>query len=600
MQTRFWSQEQGDELASAVFETVRTIENDLSRDFLKWSRNAWLYTDGSHGSSAMSSLLHSRFGNAYGGDLRMTLNVVASCIDTVTAKVAKGKPRVEFLSTGGDEDMQRRAQNMTRYVDAVFFDTKLYVESQKAFVDACIFGTGAIKAYVDKNKVRLERVPSVDLLVDVNDGIYGAPRELHQRTLVQRAVLKKMYPKKGIEIDRIDQAPGAKDSDDTVVVIESWRRPSTDGGDDGRHAISVDGCTLFDEPWKHDWFPFAFLRWKRPLVGFYGMGLAEELKRLQLEVNKLARTFQLAMHMLAVPKIFVEAGSQVNEAQLNNDVAGIIEYVGTPPVVSAPTTTIAPDSFAWLQWLYSKAYELSGVSQLNASSMKPAGLNSGAALRAYQDNASERFALVGQQYDQLFVDIAEIVIALSKENFSGKTKLKGLEQQGTSRTMLHELRWEDIDLDRDALLLRPYTANPLGDTPAGRLQMVTELVQAGVFDPATSLSLLDFPDVQATIELETAPLHAVKAQLDRMLDTLDYEPPDEFMDLKTCVRVAQLTYNKQLAQAKPDDDKLELLRTYLREAMALAQQAAPAPAPAQNDNAQMGAAANMAPAQLAG
>lgn len=601
MNQRFWSQLKGDDIGPALFETVRQIESDLNQDLAKWTKCAWLYTDGAHGSSAVNGLIRSRLGTAYSGDVRMTLNVIASCIDTVTAKVAKGKPRVEFLTSGGDEDLQRRAKNMTRYVDGVFFDTKLYVEAQKAFIDACIFGTGAIKAYMQGDRIRLERVPTIDILVDSNDGIYSDPRELHQRTLVQRAVLKGMFPDKADLIDSVEMAPGARDSDDTVVVIESWRRPSKAGAKDGKHVICVDNCTLVEETYKHDWFPFAFIRWKRPLVGFYGMGLADELKRFQLEINKLARTFQLAMHMMAVPKVFVEVGSNVNIADLNNEVGGIVKYTGTPPVVNTPNTTMPPDAFAYLQWLYGKAYELSGVSQLNASSLKPAGLNSGAALRAYQDNASERFIIVGQQYNQLFVDIAEIVIELSKERFGGKkTKVKGLELQGTTQAFFHELQWSDVDIDRDRFFMRPYGANPLGDEPAGRLQAVTELVQANVFDRQTSLALLDFPDLQAAISLETAGLKAVQAQIDRMLDTGSYEPPDEFMDLQSAIRVGQLEYNKQLAVQKPDDDKLELLRNYLREAMALAKLAQQQAAPQQpvNDNAQPGAP-NLAPAQLA-
>lgn len=593
----FWHEAEGDDIAKGVFETVRTIEAEQGGANVIKAKCAQLYTNfDAVGMQLLGGMSRWQLGTT---GRKLTLNVIASCIDTVAAKVAKGKPRVEFLTAGGDDDMQQRAQNMTRYIDGCFYDTQLYVAGQQAFVDACIFGTGAIKVFTRDGRVHAERVLSLDILVDSNDGLYSQPQELHQRMFIQRHVLKKVYPNLKAEIDTLQRVPGAREADDTVMVVESWRRPSTKKAGDGMHAISVEGFTLFSEKWQHDWFPFAFIRWKRPLAGFYGMSLAYELGDIQLEVNKLVQTIQLAQHLLAVPKLLVEQGSNVNLNDLNNSVAGIIKYVGTPPQVYTPAATMPAEVFNHLQWLYSKAYELSGVSQLNASSMKPAGLNSGAALRAYQDNASERFIIVGQQYSQLFVDVADIMIELSKELYSGKSKVKGLELQGTSQAFFKELHWNDVDMDRDRFFMRPYSANPLGDEPAGRLQTITELVQAGVFDRETSLALLDFPDVQAAIELETAPLQAVKAQLDRMLDSNDYEPPDEFMDLKTCIRVGQLEYNRQLAQPKPDDDKLELLRTYLREAMALAQQAQPAPAP-QNDNAQMGAAANMAPAQLAG
>lgn len=67
------------------------------------------------------NLNHARlYGNAYFSDLRgvtsaprnsknrVTLNIIQSMCDTVTARVAKAKPMATYLTTGGSWAMQQR------------------------------------------------------------------------------------------------------------------------------------------------------------------------------------------------------------------------------------------------------------------------------------------------------------------------------------------------------------------------------------------------------------------------------------------------------------------------------------------------------------
>ena len=47
-----------------------------------------------------------------------------------------------------------------------------------------------------------------------------------------------------------------------------------------------------------------------------------------------------------------------------------------------------------------------GVSAMQATSQKPEGLNSGAAIRSYDDISTDRFAELSKKYDSVFVDLA--------------------------------------------------------------------------------------------------------------------------------------------------------------------------------------------------
>ena len=73
-----------------------------------------------------------------------------------------------------------------------------------------------------------------------------------------------------------------------VECVESWHLPSMNGADDGRHVIHMDTVILEDEQYTYTSYPFVFCKWGDACVGFAGISLAEQLKNIQLEINKLA------------------------------------------------------------------------------------------------------------------------------------------------------------------------------------------------------------------------------------------------------------------------------------------------------------------------
>ena len=159
--------------------------------------------------------------------------------------------------------------------------------------------------------------------------------------------------------------------------------------------------------------------------------------------------------------------------------------------------------FSHLDRLYNRAYEISGISQLSATSLKPAGLESGVALREYSDIETERFVIVGQAYESAFLEIARQMIDLAKDvSEEGKT----YEVISYGDKEIEKIRWSDINLREDQYRMKVYPASLLPTTPAARLQTVIEMAQAGLIDKAETRSLLDFPDIEQYNKLATAPL----------------------------------------------------------------------------------------------
>ncbi|NJL22075.1 MAG: hypothetical protein HC895_16685, partial [Leptolyngbyaceae cyanobacterium SM1_3_5] len=96
--------------------------------------------------------------SSFGQVDKITLNVIQSCCDTVTQKIAKNKPKPTFLTSGGDWTMQKRAKLLDKYVVGQFYALNLYKKGLKAFHGSTIFGTGAVKFYKADGKVCAENV----------------------------------------------------------------------------------------------------------------------------------------------------------------------------------------------------------------------------------------------------------------------------------------------------------------------------------------------------------------------------------------------------------------------------------------------------------
>ena len=96
-------------------------------------------------------------------------------IDTIVSKVTKNKPKPTFLTDGGDWDLQQKAKKLTKYCEGIFYSTNMYREATRAFTDACIFGTGAVKFFKEDNEIKAERVLIDELKTDESESFTVSP-----------------------------------------------------------------------------------------------------------------------------------------------------------------------------------------------------------------------------------------------------------------------------------------------------------------------------------------------------------------------------------------------------------------------------------------
>lgn len=510
---------------------------------------------------------------------RPTFNLVQSATDTLLAKISQSRPAPVFLTDNGDYKERNLAKKLNNFILGEFYRTKAYEKATIALRDALVEGTGCVKVFetID-NKVGLERVLLTELLVDPSEAMYGDPRQLYQLKLVDRAVLADMFPKFKGTIKKAEKAypdssvDSTKTVSDQVMVVEGWRLPSSPGAKDGRHTIACTAGIILDEDWEKEKFPFIFLHYSPRLLGFWSQGLAEQLMGTQIEINSLLHTISRSIKLVGVPRVFQEMGSKVVKSHNNNDVGVIIEYRGTKPSYEV-APCVPKEMYDQLQRLINYGYQQCGVSALDASAQKPAGLNSGEAIRSYDDISTDRFSSLARRYDDFFIELAYAITDLAKEISERDGKYSTVYP---NKNGIKQIDLPKASLLQDSYVIQCFNQSSLPRDPAGRLEKVTEMIQSGMITIQQGRRMLDFPDIEQQEMLANAAEERVFQILDEIIEDGKYTPPDPFM-LSSATPPIQLVtqYINLYGQCKLEPAKMELLRDFFKQCLALDQASQP-------------------------
>lgn len=579
----WWKARSKAELAEQLLGTASLLKEQNAYRYRQAGLNARLY-----GNMPLMGIVGSQLTRMVAANQQLpmdrpTMSVVTSCIDTLVSRLTQSKPRPIFLTDNADYRQRNLAKQLNNFIQGEFYQTQAYRKGELALRDAAVFGTGVLKVLEDAEKrVSLERKLYTEVLVDPNDALWGDPRQMYELKLVDRAMLIEAFPKYRSQIEAAEQAYPESTSEmtktvsDQVMVVEGWRLPSSKTSGDGRHAIVCSEGVLFEEEWTKQKFPFVFMHFSPRVLGFWGQGLCEQLMGTQIEINKLLITISAAINLVGVPRVFVEDGSKVVKAQLNNNIGSIVTYQGTKPQYEV-APCVPAELYGQLQRLVEYAYQQSGVSSLSASSQKPAGLNSGVALREYDDLQSDRFASMAKRYEAFYIDLAYQMIDLAKDIAERDGEYQTIYP---SKNKTQQVDLPGADLLKDPFVIQCYDVSSLPKDPAGRLSKVVEMMQAGLISPQEGRRLLDYPDIEQVDKLETASEERILQILDQIVEKGDYTPPDPFIDIALAEKLCTGYINLYTASGL-EEEKAEQLRTFFTQVQVLKAQANQALQPAQ-------------------
>jgi len=594
---QWWYEEDTGAVLSAVKSMIALLENNLRSRIDRYRVESRLYGIPDYYSS-MTRGYNTSWNTAAILPERLQFNVVQSNVDTLVSKVSRLRPRARFLTNAGNFRAVKAAKKLGYISDGIFQENSIYDISRGVIRDALVFGDGFVHVYNDHNRVRMERVPAAEIIVDELECVGGGkPSHMYRIKLVSRSALMEMFPDKREEIARSSQLFSVNlhvtsPATDQIEILECYHKGLGESMKDGRHLLAVPDCVLSYGEWTEKEFPFIRIAWTQPFNGYFSQSLAEQLKSTQLEINKLLAVQQRSYHLMGSFKILVPNGSQIPTESFNNNIGTIIKYVGgqAPSYITPPI--LPPEFYKNLESLIERSYKISGISELSAFSNKPAGLDSGVAIREFNNAESMRFLEFSQDIESFFVEISKGAMRLASRIAEENSGSYPVNMPGPKSLTKVDLK--EIALAEDEYSISVFPASSLPQEPAGRLAAIDDLAARGLIDPTETRELLNFPDVEAANQLSTAQDEYLKEVFEKMLEDGEYTAPDPLDNLQLAQKLAMQYYalGKKLGE---DEDKLELIRQYMRDVMALQ---TPPPAPVIPNLPQPELGAQMSEAEL--
>lgn len=560
---QWWTLKDDEDLANSVVNTVRFIQQHQSSRMEQLTVSTRLYGNTSAYNLIGTAFTRASSVNSNPMSQRMSFNICASVIDTLTSMIANNKVIPTFTTEGGVWGMQKKAEKLSKFTEGIFYQHKIHDKGVAAFRDACVWGDGFLHIFEDEDDVCVERVLPHELFVDNIEALATSPTQLHRVRYCDRDTAIARFPEsKEYLLTANPTAPqdigGSGTAAQLITITESWHLRSGKKAKDGLHVICCGDHVLFKEEYTKSYFPFAQISYSKRLLGWFGQGICERLQNIQGEINRNMMLVQRSMWMGGSFKVLIENGSKVVSQHLNNDVGAIIHYTGTPPQYIAPPL-IQPEIITYIDNLIDKGYRQEGISQMSAAGTRPPVELSGRALREMNDNEDDRFMAISQDVEDFYLEVARQAIEVAKDIYGRRKSFKVI---FPSTRFMETVDWADIKLKDDEYVLKAFPTSSLPDDPSGKLQTIQEYMQAGLISPRAGRRLMAMPDVEMADNLANASEDLLHKIIEDMLDAGKFKAPEPYYDLQLAKELCLEYYNFAELNNCPDN-RLKLLRKFM-------------------------------------
>ena len=560
----WWRAEEG-KVHGPVMDYVSAVEQSQASIFDRFVKLDYLY-DPNGGSDGLDSSRNMFMD-------QMSENVVASNVDTVTASLTAAGVRPRLQTDDADWSVQRNAQAMSWYAEGLAKLLDVHEKCTRGLHSGALKGVGLNKVYINGfDEIVVEPTLIDDIVVDEGEVRAGKPRQMHQRMLVDREMLKAEFPGNDAALDNAQVGNNSSHDwthwagyrpigTEEVVCIESWYLPIGREGKlgfrPGRHTIVIDGHDLVDEEWTKPHFPFARFAWVERSRGYYAIGLAERIVGHQRELNRLNWTEGCVLEQNAVPTQWVEPADANISVRSTGRLGRTAVYFGQKPPQTVSPNPLSPQILQRRREVKGSSYEEGGVSQMQAHAAVPAGIESGVGLREYRDQRADRASRQEAGFEQFNLDTVWLALECAKELGANAPTVMRRAKYGPKK-----LKWNQIESSEIRVQL--VAASTLGRTPAGRMQLVIEMAQGGVISQDMARRLMmpnSSMDIEREISLYTAALEDVEASIEEILDGGSVVP-EPYQNAKMAVWRGQMAYLKAARGGAPEQ-VLETLRQWI-------------------------------------
>lgn len=581
-QATWWEAPKGDAHKSTI-QYVNAAEDELGDVFERLFRLEYLYDPNNPDADRRQQD-------------RVTENAIASNVDTVEAVIATTDIRARYMTDGADWKQQRTARRLEWYSEDLGKRFDVLQKCRLAFKESAKKGNGLVKVHAVFDTPRVEFTLLENIVVPPDECRDGRdPRQMHQWDYVDADELVMRFPEAAEEIRRALTTGRRRRNNyarqlisNDVECLWSYRLPIGKKPKDynpkkkypnykpGRVTLVVNDKTLIDEQWNKEHFPFSMTIWSNRINSFYKISAAERIMGIQRALNKNNWQIEKGVDNVVAPPIYVRPADANIGAKANRNNGYTVYRADLPQTVQHQA--VPNETYNRNEKLKESAQREFGQTSMATHGAKPAGIDSGVAMREFKDQTTQRFASQEQAFEHLILWTHFLLIDVCKDLGDKAPTVTRRTRFGNER-----MRWKDVDLG-DVRVQMQAAAN-LNRTPAGRSQLVIEFAQAGIISTDQARRLMSSLDLESELSLYTAALEDVEHSLDAIADG-KVVMPEPFTNAAMAIWRSQNEYLKWSNDGAPEE-VLENLRQYIVQAAWIQSQAANQSAPA--DGAPIGA-----------
>ncbi len=527
----------------------------------------------------------------------LSQNELQNTIETLWAQIFKNKIVPGVSVSEADWDEWDRAKNYSRWLEGALDDANVYEEAYpQAGAFMLIHGTGPIRVGWEETgektaKIKAWAVNPRYLTVDRLEAKHGRPRNLYQKDHIDRWQLFDTYKEEredffGTVEERLTGIQKVTSNDDNelgygnttrcdmVTVREAWHLPSGANAKDGRHVIWIRGCTLVDEEFNWDTFPFIWMRFGIRMEGFWGESAVKRLAPTQKLLDKLNKKIDESQDVMGVPRILIGNDCKLVLEHIDDIPGGIIKVEGNiNNIKDWNAQCVTGELYQDRDSAPQKMRSLLGVSDFEADQQIPQGMRdvSGAMLERWVDQGQARHAMSHAEYENSVPKLSYLFMMQAEQcQEMGYDVVTAGPADSHNKSSIEELSFKEVHIDRKRLRLRVQPMSQLPQTFAGKVEAFEKLKQAGyALDQKTALRMIEIPDLQGQSDLLVSDEEIIFKNLSHMCRTGEYMAPMPFDNLDLIVQMTTRYINRYRIRKDADYQKVGLLAQYIDDAIAL-------------------------------
>lgn len=470
------------------------------------------------------------------------INVIKSTIDTLTSKIAESKVRPFFNCINGSFKDIMIVKQAQQFFDQLYEWLDVNKKVSNTFRDCAVFDTGIV--YVDEENIDIRRALPWQ--------IYVRPAEMTYNKLTRCYYEQKHFPVSLLP-KKIRNELGDKLENYEYVTYGLYYDIFYH-----KKVTYIQELDFYSEkPFAADVLPFVFMHYCSPIHGDSSESIVDMLNSIQLQVDQLMARISDASQVNPANTYFLPEGSSIKASQLNNRVGNVVSYRPSPTMTSSPVTVATPPFISeqymvTVEKLKQTAYEMVGISQLSAMSLKPQGLDSGIALQSMENIESDRYETQLNQVVRTYVDLAKICIQV----FPQDADILPPERNRRS------IKWSDIVEETQKMSIQYSGADALSKDPSEKLKQLQMLASAGIIPQTRIAQFMEIPDLQSGYSMSNNAINAVMTIIENCINHDVFDVPEyiPFQMLKEEIINTQLSLaSADFIGNQPDIEKLNKL-----------------------------------------